>query len=119
MQKWNKILVLSLFLLVVGGAFAFAEEPPLEDPYEQILPRAMIWEILQDHPEVLAKIQEMREELHSSTIPTEEPESTGTMRGRMMRHGQMLHQRMAGRQRMGTRAPLGGYSPMMGPRWNR
>jgi hypothetical protein len=115
-QQWKRILVLSLVVFVtIGGAFTFAEEPA----DERIPPRARILEILQDHPEVLAEIQELWEESRSSAIRDDEPGLAGMMRARMMRHGQMLRERMAGRQRIGACGPLEGYGPMMGLRWNR
>lgn len=115
MQQWKKVVVLGLFVFLIGGTFAFAEEPVVE----RTPLRTRILEILQNHPEVLAEIQELREEWQASDFPADEPGFTGMMRGRMMRRGQMQGGRMAGRQQMRGCYPLEGNVPMMGPRWNQ
>ncbi len=114
-MQWKKILVLSLFVFVAGGLFAFAQEPG-EEP---TLPRTGIMEILQNYPEAMAEIQELLEERQSSIAGDDEPGFFGMMRARMMRGGQMQGGRMQKRQHMRSCLQLEGYAPMMGPRWNK
>lgn len=117
MQQWKKILVLGLFVLVIGGAMAFAGEPV----DEQVPPRGRIWEILQEHPEVLSEIQAAWEELRLSATRDDDPRFTGMMpmQPRMMRSGQVQNERVARRQQMRACSPQGGPGFMMGPRWTR
>lgn len=107
MKRWKAISVLSLIVLVIGGAFALAEEPT-----DEILsPRARILSILQDHPEVWAEIQALQEDLQGSRESDGECEFFGMMGARMRDRDHRRTFRGEAEQRAG-------YGPKMRPRWN-
>lgn len=108
--KW--IAVLSLLVLVVGGSLVLAQEQTQERSSERLPWNARIFEILQNHPEVLEEIQALRQEYQQAPeAGSDEIGFFGQMRGRMMGRGRGM-----GHCRPAQNGQGFGH---MGSRWSR